>query len=64
MQKLGILSKGITPCEQCGHPSTTMMEAEYLCDDCARELSETLTKESCISRPFQKSMRRMLEELK
>jgi hypothetical protein len=64
MTKLGVLSKGITPCEQCGHPSTTMLEGEYLCEPCMKQLESKLAEENCIGRPFQKSMRRMLEELK
>lgn len=64
MTKLGVLAKGVTPCEQCGNPSNTMLEGEYLCDACAKQVEDKLADEKCIARPFQKSMRRMLEELK
>jgi len=63
MNKLGILTSGVTPCEQCGNTSNTMLEGEYLCDACAKKLESKIAEENSISRPFQKSMRRMLEEL-
>ena len=63
MNKYGVLATKITPCEQCGNPSTTMLEGDYLCSKCASLLETKLAEENTMPRAFQKSMRRMLEEL-
>lgn len=61
MEKLGVLSEGVTPCDVCGSPSDTMIGGRYLCtkhDTSKQKQAEA----QGIQHTFRRSIREMVLE--
>lgn len=59
MDKLGVLSEGVTPCDVCGDPSDTMRGGQYVCTKHDKEQQKE-GEEKALQHTFRRSLREMV----
>jgi uncharacterized protein YcbX len=61
MDKIGVLSTGVTPCFRCGETSSTVEDGEYVCNSCRKKNTTKVATDNESEK--EKSVRKVIEEI-